>query len=102
MLPSRIFSKRLLNAFAGNIAGDADVVGLAADLVDLVDVNDPDLGTLNVIIGILEKPQDDVFHVLADITGLGQRGRVGDAKWNVEDLAPAFWPAAFCRSRSGR
>ena len=45
----------LLHAFAGNIARDADVVGLAADLVDLVDVNDPDLGALHIVIRILQQ-----------------------------------------------
>jgi hypothetical protein len=38
--------QRLLHAFAGHVAGDADVLGLAADLVDLVDVDDADLGAL--------------------------------------------------------
>ena len=84
--PPRIFSKRLLHALAGHVARDADVVGLAPDLVDLVDVDDADLGALHVVIRVLEQAQDDVLHVLADVTGLGQRGGVGDAKGHVEDL----------------
>ena len=34
------FQQRLLHAFAGNVARDGNVLGLAGDLVDLVDVND--------------------------------------------------------------
>ena len=45
--------ERLLHAFAGNVPGDADVVSLAADLVDLVDINDADLRALDVVIRIL-------------------------------------------------
>ena len=77
--------QRLLHAFAGDIARDGDVVCLAPDLVDFVDVNDADLGALHVVIGILQQAENDVLHVLADITRLGQGGRVGDAEWNIEN-----------------
>src|SRR5439155_23740147 len=40
------FQQSLLYAFAGNIARNGNVVGLASDLVDFVYVNNPDLGTL--------------------------------------------------------
>ena len=78
--------ERLLHALAGHVARDADVVRLAPDLVDLVDVNDADLGALHVVIRVLEQAQDDVFHVLADVAGLGQRRGVGDAEGHVENL----------------
>ena len=80
------FQQRLLHAFAANIAGDGDVVGLAADLVDFVDVNDADLRALHVVIGVLQQPQDDVLHVLADIAGFGQRRGIGDAERHIENL----------------
>ncbi len=75
----------LLDAFAAHVPGDGDVVGLAADLVDFVDVNDADLGPLDVVIGRLEEAQDNVFHVFADITGLGERGGIGDTKGHIDD-----------------
>ena len=34
----------------------------------------------------LDQPQEDVFDVLAHVARLGQRGRIGDAEGNVEDL----------------
>ena len=77
--------QRLLHAFAGDVAGDRRVVGLARDLVDLVDVDDPRLGLLDVVVGGLDQLQEDVLDVLADVAGLGQRGRVGDREGDVED-----------------
>jgi len=41
------------------------------------------LSALHVVIGILEQAQNDIFDIFADITGFGERGRVGDGKWHV-------------------
>src|SRR6185437_2739097 len=70
--------QRLLHSFARYIAGNRRVLVLAADLVDLVDVNDSLLAALHVPIGILQEPEDDVLHILADVSRFGQRGRVHD------------------------
>src|SRR5207302_2238519 len=43
--------QRLLHALAGHVARDRGVLGLARDLVDLVDVNDSGLGALHVVVG---------------------------------------------------
>ena len=77
--------QRLLDALARDVAGDRGVVGLAGDLVDLVDVDDPALGPGDVEVGRLDEAQQDVLDVLADVAGLGQRRRVGDAERDVED-----------------
>ena len=79
------FQERLLYAFAAHVARDAHVLGLASDLINLVNVNDADLGALHVVVRRLEQAQDDIFHVLADVAGLGERGRVGDAEGDVEN-----------------
>jgi len=44
----------LLDAFARDIPGDGRVVGFARDLVDLVDIDDPALRALDVVIGGLQ------------------------------------------------
>ena len=77
--------QRLLNALARNIAGDGEVLGLAGDLVDLVHVDNADLRALNIAIGGIDKLEQDVLHILADVTGLGERGGVGDGKRHLED-----------------
>ena len=83
--PLEDLQQRLLDALAGDVAGDRRVVGLAGDLVDLVDVDDPCLGLLDVEVGRLDQLQEDVLDVLADVAGLGERGRVGDRERDVED-----------------
>ncbi len=77
--------ERLLDALARHVARDRRVVGLAGDLVDLVDVDDPRLGLLDVVVGGLDQLEQDVLDVLADVAGLGQRRRVGDRERDVED-----------------
>ena len=77
--------QRLLDALARHVARDRRVVRLARDLVDLVDVDDPGLGLLDVEVGGLDQLEEDVLDVLADVAGLGQRGRVGDRERDVED-----------------
>jgi hypothetical protein len=76
--------QRLLNAFAGDIAGDRRILALAGDLVDLVDVDDPGLGLLDVVVGRLDQLEQDVLDVLADIARLGQRGGVRDGERHIE------------------
>jgi hypothetical protein len=77
--------ERLLYPLARDVAGDRGVVGLARDLVDLVDVDDAALRPLDVVVGRLQQLEDDILDVLADIAGLGQGGRVGHREGNVED-----------------
>src|SRR5690606_28442446 len=53
--------KRLLNTFTRDIAGNRRIIRLAGNLVDLVNVDDAALGTLDIVVGRLQKLQDDVF-----------------------------------------
>ena len=78
--------QRLLHALARDVARDRRVLALARDLVDLVDVDDPALRLLDVVVRVLEQVEDDVLDVLADVAGLGERGGVGDRERHVEDL----------------
>ena len=77
--------QRLLHALTRHVARDRGIVGLAADLVDFVDVDDAALGALDVVVGGLEQLQDDVLDVLADIAGFGQRRRIRHRERNVQD-----------------
>ena len=79
------FKQGLLHAFAGDIAGDADIIRLASDFIDLVDVNDADLSALHVVVRGLEQPQNNVLHVFTDVTRLGQGGGIGHAERHVDD-----------------
>ena len=99
--PLEDLQQRLLDALARDVAGDRGVVRLARDLVDLVDVDDPALGPGDVEVGRLDEPQEDVLDVLADVAGLGQRRRVGDAERARRGPAPASGPGASCREPVG-
>src|SRR5438034_1637907 len=76
--------QRLLHALARDVAGDRGVVGLTRDLVDLIDVDDAGLRFLDVVVALLQQLLDDVLDVLADVAGLGERGRVRDGERYVE------------------
>ena len=75
----------LLYALAGNVARDRGIVRLAADLVDLVDIDDSALRPLDIVVGRLQQLQDDVFDIFADIAGFGQRRRIGHREGHVDD-----------------
>ena len=79
------FQQGLLNAFAGDVAGDGDVVAGFADLVDFVDVDDAALGGFEIVVGVLQQLEQDVLDVFADVAGFGERGGVADGEGNVED-----------------
>jgi hypothetical protein len=76
----------LLNAFARHVAGNRGVLVLAADLVDLVDVNDALLALLDVAARRLQQLEDDVLDILADVAGFGQRRRIDDGEGHREQL----------------
>ena len=103
IVPSTSLSKRLLHALARDVARDADgLSALRADLVDLVDVDDPSLGPVDVVVAVLQQLLDDVLDILAHIPGFGQRRGVGDHERHVQQAGRASARAASCRSRSGQ
>ncbi len=76
----------LLDALARHVAGDRRVLALSSDLVNLVDVDNAGLGLLHIEIGGLDELEQNVFDILADIAGFGQRGGVGNGKGDVQHL----------------
>ncbi len=91
--------QRLLDALAGHVPGDRRVVGLAGDLVDLVDVDDPALRPRDVEVGRLDQPQQDVLDVLTDIARLRERRRVGDAEGHVQHPGEGLGEEGLARAR---
>ena len=76
--------QRLLHALAGHVSGDGGVLPrFAGDLIDLVDVHDAVLCAAHVAVRGLQQPLQHGLHVVAHVTGLGQRGRVGDDERHV-------------------
>ena len=96
------FEQGLLDAFAGDVAGDGGVHERLADLVNFVNVDDALLGAADVHVGVLEELEEDVLNVLADVAGLGERGGVGDGEGDVEDLGEDAREERLAASRWGR
>src|SRR6185312_12389029 len=91
--------ERLLHALAAHVAGDARVLRLAGDLVDLVDVDDAALGALDVVVGGLEQVNNNVFDVLAHVAGFRQARGVGDRERHVEDASERLGEQRLAASR---
>ena len=69
------------------------------DLVDLVDVDDAALRPLDIVIGGLQQLEDDVLDVLADISRLGERRRIGHGEGHVEDAGQRLGEQGLARAR---
>src|SRR5690606_9283678 len=91
--------QRLLHAFTRDIAGDRRVLVLAADLVDLVDIDDALLRLLDVAAGGLQQLEDDVLDILADIARLGQRRGVDNGEGDRELLGERLREQRLARAR---
>src|SRR6185312_5684403 len=91
--------ERLLYTLTGHIARDGRILILAANLVDLVDVDNPLLALLNVSIGRLQQLQDDVLDVLTDIPCFRQRCRIDDRKRHVQHLRQRLRHQGLARPR---
>jgi hypothetical protein len=77
--------QRLLDALARHVPRYARVLGLAGDLVYLVNVDDAALALGDVEITGLQQPHQDVLHVLAHVPGFGERRGVRDRERHVQD-----------------
>ena len=86
----------LLDAFAGNIAGDGAVDAFfAGDFVQLINVDDALFGAGNVPIGGLNEAEQDVFHILTDVTRLSEGRGVADGEGDVQGARQGFRRAGF-------
>ncbi len=78
--------KSLLYPFAGYITGNGSVLRFTGNFVDLVDIDNSVLCTLNIIIGSLNDFQKNIFHVFTDIAGFRKRCCICNCKRDVENL----------------
>jgi hypothetical protein len=75
-----------VHAFARNIARDGDVLGFAGDFINLINIDYAALRPFDIVIGVLQQPQDDVLDVFAHVAGLGEGGGISDGERHVEHL----------------
>ena len=60
-----------------------------------VDIDYAALSQFNIVIRVLDKAQQYVFHILAHVTGLGQAGCVADCERHVEHLRQRLRQISF-------
>ena len=91
--------QRLLHALARHVARDGQVLGLAGHLVDLVDVDDADLGARDIEVGRGHELEQDVLHILAHVARLGEGGGVGDGERHAQRAGQRLRKQRLARAR---
>ena len=90
--------QRLLHTFAAYITGNGAVLALAADFVNLVHIDNAPFGAFHIKVRRLDQAQQNIFHVLAYIPGLGQGGGVCNGKGNIQDLCQGLGQHGFAHA----
>ena len=98
--PFNNLQQSLLHAFAGNISRNRWIVRFPRNFIDLIDIDDAALSFFNVVVGSLQKVQNNIFNVLTDISRLSQAGRIGDRKRHLQKPRKSLRQKCF--SRPGR
>src|ERR1043166_5540278 len=78
------FQKRLLHPFPRNVTSDGGVIIFPTDLVDLIDVDNTCLRFFEIAAGGLNKPQENILNILANVTRLGQARCINYAERNAQ------------------
>ena len=89
------FQQSLLNTLARYIACNGRVFALAGNFIDLIDVYNALLCALNIIVAGLQKLEQNVFNILADITRFRECGCIRNGKRNVKHLCKRFRKQGF-------
>ena len=92
------FEQALLHTFAAHVARDAGIVALAGNLVDFVDEDDALLGTLGVVVALLEQSAEQAFDVFAHIAGFGEHGGIDDGEGDDEHLRNGLGQQSLART----
>src|SRR5579885_71387 len=90
--------QRLLHPLARNIARNRRVLVLTADLVYLINVDDPCLGASHIAVRRLKQLQNNVFNVLTNIPRLSQSGCVHYGERHIEHLGQSVRQKRFAAS----
>src|SRR5262249_1892831 len=80
----------LLYTFTRNVSANRRIVCLPGDFIDVVYIHDSTLGFFNVVVCSLQKAENDIFNILADISRLGQAGGISDGKGNLQKTSQSL------------
>jgi hypothetical protein len=70
-----------------------------SDLVNFIDIDNALLRPRHVAVGGLQQLENDVFHILADVSGLGKCSRVHNRKRHIQHLGQGVRQQRFAASR---
>ena len=83
--PFHNFQQRLLYPLARNVTGNRWVIGLARDLIDLINIDDTTLRAFDIIFRCLQKLQNYIFDIFPHITSFGQGGGICHSKRHIQN-----------------
>ena len=94
------FQKCLLNTFSRNISRNGWILRFSRNLVDLINIDDSMLSTLNVSVRCLNHFQKNIFNIFSHISCLCQCSCISDRKRNIQNFCQCLCQKRL--STSGR
>ena len=88
----------LLYTLARYVTGDGCIFRFSGNLIDLIDIYDSMLGTVDVVIRSLDNLKKDILHILPHITCFCQCGRIGDSKGDIENFGKCLSQQSLART----
>ena len=87
--------KGLLHAFTRNITCDRHVLTLLSNLVNFIHVDNATLCALNVKVSSLQEFEEDIFHILTNITSLSKSCCIRNRKRHIQALSQGLGKESF-------
>jgi len=94
--------QRLLNAFAGHIAGYRLVFAFTSYLVNFINKNNSALCAIEIVIGGLEQFREDVFNIFAHIASFCESGGIRQSQRYIQQIGESLGQKGFactCRPK---
>ena len=85
----------LLHPFTRNITCDRYILTLLGNLVNFIHIDNPTLCTFNIKVSSLQEFEEDIFHVLTNITSLSKSCRICDRKRYIQALSQGLSKESF-------
>ena len=63
--------QRPLHSLSGNITGNRNILALLCDLINLINIDNSVLCTVDIIIRCLNQLKENILYILSHITGFG-------------------------------
>ena len=85
----------LLNALTADITCNRRIFGFSRNFVDFIDIYDALFGFFNIVVGRLNKTQQNIFNIFADIARFGKSCGISNCKRNIQDFSKCLGKHCF-------